>query len=346
MRGHGFASVGESLPVAVCRAIYTELNARLQGRGDRLAARSLSRRRGSRARRRGDPLGGGQALGPLEEARAGAHGRRQDMSACRTLFWTPFPDAARGLRLPAARRKALGPRSRSGFIVPSAPGGGTDIYARLLAQALGEALGAAFVVDNRPGASGNIGAAAAARSAPDGFTFMVSANPSLSVNPEPVPDLPYDPERDFAPITRGVMAPMVIVVLPELAGGTLAELVALGKSQPGKLAYGSGGPARRCTSACGCSRSRPARALRMFLQGRRRRLRRPAWGPDRTSCFPTGLGDLAYPLGQAASHSRSRTPRRCCPACRRSPTPAFRSTCSCPSAWWRPPARRLRWCSA
>ena len=127
------------------------------------------------------------------------------------------------------------------FIVPSAPGGGTDIYARLLAQGLGESLKQQFVVDNRPGASGNIGAVATAKSAPDGYTFMVSANPSLSVNPSLYPNLPYDPERDFAPITRGVMAPMVIVVNPSVAAKTVADLVALGRSQPGRVAYGSGG---------------------------------------------------------------------------------------------------------
>src|SRR5919198_638286 len=66
------------------------------------------------------------------------------------------------------------------FIVPSSPGGGTDVYARILAQALGESLKAQFIVDNRPGASGNIGAAAAAKSPPDGYTFLVSANPALA----------------------------------------------------------------------------------------------------------------------------------------------------------------------
>jgi len=98
-----------------------------------------------------------------------------------------------------------------------------------------------FVVENRPGASGNIGATAAAKSAPDGYTFMVTANPALTINPSLYRDLPYDAERDFAPITRGVMAPMVIVASPSLQAKTLAELVALGKSQPGKVAYASAG---------------------------------------------------------------------------------------------------------
>jgi tripartite-type tricarboxylate transporter receptor subunit TctC len=127
------------------------------------------------------------------------------------------------------------------FIVPSSPGGGTDLYARILAQALGNSLKQQFVVENRPGASGNIGAAAAAKSPPDGYTFLVSANPALSVNPSLYKELPYNAERDFTPVTRGVLAPMVLCVNPSVPARTLAELVALGKSEPGRFAYGSAG---------------------------------------------------------------------------------------------------------
>src|SRR3989475_3881347 len=127
------------------------------------------------------------------------------------------------------------------LIVPSSPGGGTDVYARILAQALGESLKQQFIVENRPGASGNIGAAAAAKSAADGYTFLVSANPALAVNPSLYKELPYNAERDFTPVTRGVMAPMAMVVHPSVPAKTLAELVALGKTAPGKLAYGSAG---------------------------------------------------------------------------------------------------------
>src|SRR5205823_657948 len=119
--------------------------------------------------------------------------------------------------------------------------GGTDVYARILAQALAESLKQQFIVDNRPGASGNIGAAAAARSAADGYTFLVSANPALAVNPSLYKELPYNAERDFTPVTRGVMAPMALVVHPSVPAKTLAELVVLGKTAPGKLAYGSAG---------------------------------------------------------------------------------------------------------
>ena len=126
-------------------------------------------------------------------------------------------------------------------IVPSSPGGGTDVYARILAQSLGDSLKQQFIVENRPGASGNIGAAAAAKSAPDGYTFLVSANPALAVNPSLYRNLPYNAERDFAPVTRGVMAPMVLAVHPSVPARTIADLVALGKKEPGKHSFGSAG---------------------------------------------------------------------------------------------------------
>ena len=127
------------------------------------------------------------------------------------------------------------------FIVPSSPGGGTDIYARILAQGLSDALKQQFIVDNRPGASGNIGAAAAAKSAGDGYTFLVSANPALSVNPSLYKDLPYNAEKDFVAVSRGVMAPMVLVSAPSLPAKTLGDLVALGKKEPGKVTFASAG---------------------------------------------------------------------------------------------------------
>ena len=127
------------------------------------------------------------------------------------------------------------------FIVPSSPGGGTDLYARQLAQALSESLKQQFIVDNRPGASGNIGAEAAAKAAPDGYTFLVSANPAIAVNPSLYKNLPYDAERDFVPVARGVVAPLVICVHPSVPARTLGELVALGRREPGKLSFGSAG---------------------------------------------------------------------------------------------------------
>src|SRR5437764_6018583 len=130
----------------------------------------------------------------------------------------------------AAQAQETWPARPVKLIVPSSPGGGTDVYARILAQALAESLKQQFIVDNRPGASGNIGAAAAAKSAPDGYTFLVSANPALAVNPSLYRNLPYNAERDFAPVTRGVMAPMVLIVHPSVPANSLGDLINSGKT--------------------------------------------------------------------------------------------------------------------
>ena len=127
------------------------------------------------------------------------------------------------------------------LVVPSSPGGGTDAYARILAQALSEQMKQAFVVDNKPGASGSIGATAVAQAQPDGYTVLVASNSSLGINPGLYRTLSYDVARDFAPITRGVIAPMVIAVHPSTGFKTMADLVAAGKREPEKLFYGSAG---------------------------------------------------------------------------------------------------------
>src|SRR5258706_1935803 len=98
------------------------------------------------------------------------------------------------------------------LIVPSSAGGGTDFYARVLAQGLGDALGQPFVVENLPRGSGNIGAVTAARSAPDRYSFMVAADPALTVHQSLYKGLPYNAERDFVPVARGVTVPLVICV--------------------------------------------------------------------------------------------------------------------------------------
>jgi len=154
------------------------------------------------------------------------------------------------LALPAATAGAQDPSTSSGqawptrtvrLVVPSSPGGGTDLYARLLAQGLAEGLKQQFIVDNRPGASGNIGAEIAARAAPDGYTFLISANPALVINPSLYRNLPYSAERDFTAVARGVISPLVFASHPSLPVKTLPALVALGKREPGTLPYGSAG---------------------------------------------------------------------------------------------------------
>ena len=126
-------------------------------------------------------------------------------------------------------------------IVPSSAGGGTDAFGRILAQALSEQTGQSFVVDNKPGASGNIGADLAAKAEPDGYTILVASNSSLGINPGLLKSMPFDIERDLVPVTRGVMAPMVVVASPSAGWKTMKDLVEAGRKDPGKFFYGSAG---------------------------------------------------------------------------------------------------------
>lgn len=127
------------------------------------------------------------------------------------------------------------------LIVPFPAGGPTDIVARPLAQMLGEALKATFVIDNRAGAGGSIGAEAVARSAPDGQTLLMGTVGTQAINPALYKNLPYDAVRDFTPVALVVLAPVAVVVHPAQPVRNLAELVALARQMPGKLNYGSAG---------------------------------------------------------------------------------------------------------
>jgi tripartite-type tricarboxylate transporter receptor subunit TctC len=126
------------------------------------------------------------------------------------------------------------------FIVPSSAGGGTDIIARAIAQKLSEALGRQFVVENKPGAGQMIGIEAAARSPADGHTILMAAS-TLAINPVMYKKVPYDPLRDFAPITQAASLPNVLVVHPSVPVKSVAELIALAKAKPGQIAYASAG---------------------------------------------------------------------------------------------------------
>jgi tripartite-type tricarboxylate transporter receptor subunit TctC len=126
-------------------------------------------------------------------------------------------------------------------IVPYPPGGGNDTLGRLFAAKLGERMGQQFVVENRPGAGAMIGTEAAAKSAPDGYTILLSSIATHALSPNLYSRVPYDPVRDFVPITLLGIAPTVLVVSNDLAAGNLRELIALAKAKPGTLAYASGG---------------------------------------------------------------------------------------------------------
>jgi tripartite-type tricarboxylate transporter receptor subunit TctC len=127
------------------------------------------------------------------------------------------------------------------MIVPFTPGGSTDILARAIGQALTEAWRQQVIIENKPGAGGAIGAEAAAKAAPDGYTLFMGHIGTLAVNPSLYPKLPYDAVKDFAPVALVAMVPNVLVVNPGVAARTVAELVALAKSKPGMLTCSSGG---------------------------------------------------------------------------------------------------------
>ena len=125
------------------------------------------------------------------------------------------------------------------LIVALPAGGPTDILARLIAQPLAVNLGQPIVVDNRPGASGNIGAEMAARSPADGYTLFMGTSGPLAINASLYPHIGYDPLRDFAPVILAASAPFIIVAHPGVPANNVKELVALAKAKPGQLNFGS-----------------------------------------------------------------------------------------------------------
>jgi len=139
----------------------------------------------------------------------------------------------------AADKGAGYPTKPVRLIVPLTAGGPTDILARVIAVPLGEAIGQQVIVDNRPGAGGNIGADIAAKSPPDGYTLFMGTSGPLAINSSLYPSLPFDPIRDFAPIILTASAPFVVIVHPSVAANNVKERIARAKAKPGQLNYGS-----------------------------------------------------------------------------------------------------------
>lgn len=136
---------------------------------------------------------------------------------------------------------AAWPEKSVNIVVPFPPGGSTDTIARAMAQHMGEKLGQAFVVDNRPGATGTIGATAVKRAAPDGYTLLVASLGPYVIAPHLVKNVPYDAVKDFDYLSLPVQAPNVLVASPAQKARTLAEVVAALKAQPGKISFASSG---------------------------------------------------------------------------------------------------------
>ncbi|MCM2328773.1 MAG: tripartite tricarboxylate transporter substrate binding protein [Lysobacter sp.] len=148
--------------------------------------------------------------------------------------------AALAFASPAAALAQAFPTKPIRLIVTYPPGGGADLMARLVAPKMGEALGQTVVVENKPGASGQIGAGEVARAAPDGYTIMLDAS-SFAVNPSLYSKLPYDPAKAFRPLAVLALYPNMLVVTPSFPPKDVKELVALAKSKPGSVAFASSG---------------------------------------------------------------------------------------------------------
>jgi tripartite-type tricarboxylate transporter receptor subunit TctC len=171
---------------------------------------------------------------------------------CRGTSPNDEPSAARRrvLRL-AVALAALGAGTARGaeawptrpvrIVVPFTPGGSTDILGRAIARELQDTLGQPFIVENKPGAGGSIGATEVARAAPDGYTLLMGHIGTLAINPSLYPALPYDPRTSFAPVALVARVPNVLVVNPSVPAHSVTELIALAKAKPGSLRYASGG---------------------------------------------------------------------------------------------------------
>jgi tripartite-type tricarboxylate transporter receptor subunit TctC len=150
--------------------------------------------------------------------------------------------------LPAPAWAQTYPSQTIRFVVPFGAGSASDNIGRLIADELQKALGATVIIDNRPGASGFIGTSLAVKAPPDGYTLVVDASATHSVNPWLFQEVPYDPIKDFTHIARLVQLPQIVVASLDVPGESLKELVEYGRANPGKLTFGYGTPTSRVGS--------------------------------------------------------------------------------------------------
>ena len=141
--------------------------------------------------------------------------------------------------------------------MPYGPGGGVSLLAQQVGQKMQELMKQPVVIDNRPGAGGNLGADLVAKSPPDGYTLLMHSSAMASVS-SLYAKLPFDPVKDFVPVSMVISTQFVIGGSPKNPATNLKELVALAKEKPGAYNYGSSGPARRCTCSPRCSAASPA----------------------------------------------------------------------------------------
>jgi len=178
------------------------------------------------------------------------HSHRRNF--CGMLAAVPAAASLAALGLPLAARAAAGryPEKPISVVVPFAPGGNTDIVARLLGNSLNQRLGTNLVIDNRAGAGGNIGAIAAARSRPDGHNLIYSTATTFCINPHIYTKLGFDPLKDFVPIAVTISVPVVLVVSADSGIKTLKELAQRARANPKSVSYGSNGNGTSSHIAC------------------------------------------------------------------------------------------------
>lgn len=159
----------------------------------------------------------------------------------RRVVLTLAAAALLALTTPAAQAQDAWPNRPVRVVVPFSAGGTTDVVARALGKDLGELWGQPVVVENRAGASGNIGADAVAKAPPDGYTILMTSGSIFTVNPHIFAKLPFDPVKDFIAVTNVASGPQLVAVHPSVPAKSLKEFVALAKSKPGTLNFGSAG---------------------------------------------------------------------------------------------------------
>jgi tripartite-type tricarboxylate transporter receptor subunit TctC len=164
------------------------------------------------------------------------------MNGCRLLIGCGLLCAVAGVHAQSAPAGAQGyPAKTVRVIVGFAAGGSTDVTARIVAQKMSESWRQQVIVDNRPGAGGNIGAELVAKAPPDGYTLLLATTGVMAINQRLYRSMPYDALRDFAPITQIGSLPLILIVHPSLPARSVKELIALAKARPGQLSYASSG---------------------------------------------------------------------------------------------------------
>ena len=181
------------------------------------------------------PLGGAQ-MQPSYTQRS-----RDPRTEMRKLFFVFLACVAAAVSAPLAAQMSSYPSKPIRIVVPYAVGGYADTFARLVAAGLAKAMDQPVIVENKPGANGNIACEHVAKAAPDGYTLLMGGVNTHAINTSLFGDLPFDPVRDFTPVSFVVATNTLIVANPALDISTLGELVTLARAQPGLLTYGSGG---------------------------------------------------------------------------------------------------------